>query len=152
MPCIREGLIRRFIFKVRLSGPFECVFGLNFRLIIGIPEWRDVLQIANMLLLRNPRGTCGCGFKNDWPHIRRHVGFFGGELGPPPSLVFSVVGKENTCFLVLVAGKKTRKKIKIKKKVKIWSHLETRKRLIFCCHRNLASIRRPPLGVSEARF
>ena len=45
-----------------------------------------------MLLLMNPRGTCRCGRKNDWLHIRRHVGFFVGELGPPlPSFFSSLV-------------------------------------------------------------
>ena len=41
------------------------------------------MQIANMLLLRNPRGTCVCGHKNDWLHIRQHVGILGGSLVPP---------------------------------------------------------------------
>ena len=83
MPSIREGPIRRFIFEVRLSGPFEWRFSLNFRLIIGILEWRHDSQIANTLLLRNPRGTCGCGCKNDWLHIRQHVGILGGCQVPP---------------------------------------------------------------------
>ncbi len=48
-----------------------------------------------MLLLRNPRGTCGCGCKNDWLCIRQHVGILGG-VGSPlprffPSLLLSVL-------------------------------------------------------------
>ncbi len=52
-----------------------------------------------MLLLRNPRGTCVCGRKNDWLHIRQHVGILGG-VGSPLSLVFSF----SVCvaFLLLV--------------------------------------------------
>jgi hypothetical protein len=83
MPCMWEGLIRWFIFKVRLSGPFECLFCRYFRLIIGIWEWRHDLQIANMLLLRNPRGTCRCGQKNDWLCIGQHLGFLWWVRSPP---------------------------------------------------------------------
>ena len=53
------------------------------------------------------------------------MGILRGFRSPLPPIVFFVFflllvvgGKENTCFLVLVVGKKTRKKIKIKKKVK----------------------------------
>ncbi len=116
-PCIREGLNRRFIFEVRLSGPFEWRFSLNFRLIIGMWEWRHDMQIANMLLLRNPRGTCVCGDKNDWLCIRQHVGILGG-VGSPlprffPSLLLSVLPSLVACYVIGSCScffKKTNKK------------------------------------------
>ena len=97
MPCMWEGLIRRFIFKVRLSGPFEWGFCRYFRLILGILEWRHHLQIASMLLLSDPRGTCRCGQKNDWLCICHYLGFCGGELDPrSPPFLFCC------CFVVVV--------------------------------------------------
>ena len=91
MTCTWEGPIRRFIFEVRLSGPFECLFCRYFRLIIGIPEWRHHLQIANMLLPRSPRGTCRCGQKNDWLCICHYLGFLLWGVRPPSTALLLVV-------------------------------------------------------------
>ena len=49
MSCIREGLIRQFIFKVRLSGPFKRAFGLNFRLIISAVFLNDVIVCKSLI-------------------------------------------------------------------------------------------------------
>ena len=113
MPHMWEGLIRRFIFEVRLSGSFECVFCRYFRLIIGIWEWRHDLQIANMLLLRNPRGTCACGQKNDWLCIGHHLGFLWGPRPHPLLVLLLFCLLLLRCFihsslLVLFVGKKDR--------------------------------------------
>ena len=163
MTCMREGLIRRFIFEVRLSGPFECLFCRYFRLIIGIPEWRHHLQIANMLLPRSPRGTCRCGQKNDWLCICHYLGFLLWGVRPPSTalllvvlllllLLFNCYSILYLLVFLLERRHLTRRLEEDQEEGKILITFENKKEANILLHRNLASIWRPPLGVSEARF
>jgi hypothetical protein len=165
MPCMWEGLIRRLIFKVRLSGPFECVFCVYFRLIIGIREWRHDMEIANMLLLRNPRGTCACGQKNGWLCIHQYLSFLRGVRSPPFHPRFFLVvpppgGACDSCPSSCLIEQEESKvyffwqdaQDEKKKTVFFWSTIWNKKEAVFPVPGKSASIGRPPWGVSEARF